>query len=189
MSLNSKFFYKENENGITITGYKFCNGGISWNYYYSILSHIDIPNIIDGKIVNSIGNSAFSGLKWLSNVTIPNGVITIEQYAFYNCSSLCYIDIPNSVTYIDNCSFNGCTRLKKINLSQSLTFIGKHTFSNCSAINQIIIPKSVIEIGNLAFFNCKNLKKIIFKNRKNLDNIKIAENWKDNCNAEIIFEP
>ena len=67
---------KEN-NTITITG---CDTSISE-------SHI-IPNNIEGYLVSTIGESAFSDCNQLKNITIPNSITRIEKDAFYGCSKL-----------------------------------------------------------------------------------------------------
>ncbi len=47
------------------------------------------------------------------NVVIPDGVITIGEYAFQNCSDMTSISIPESVTTIENYAFQGCSGLQK----------------------------------------------------------------------------
>lgn len=51
---------------------------------------------------------------------IPDGVTTIERYAFRGCKSLTSINIPNSVTKIGKGAFGYCTSLKNITLSACL---------------------------------------------------------------------
>lgn len=41
---------------------------------------------------------------------IPDGVITIEDFAFYRCTRLSCITIPESVEYIGNLSFGDCKK-------------------------------------------------------------------------------
>jgi hypothetical protein len=48
----------------------------------------------DGKTVIDINDTN------ITHVTIPYGITTIGEDAFYGCSSLQSIDIPNSVTTI-----------------------------------------------------------------------------------------
>ena len=60
---------------------------------------VNIPTEIDGKPVTSIGKHAFSGFS-LTEITIPDSVASIGEYAFYGCTSLTEITIPESVTKI-----------------------------------------------------------------------------------------
>ena len=43
----------------------------------------------------------------ITNVVIPEGVTSIDDYAFYDCSNLTSVTIPDSVTYIGNGAFWG----------------------------------------------------------------------------------
>ncbi|NEU34074.1 leucine-rich repeat domain-containing protein, partial [bacterium LRH843] len=50
----------------------------------------------------------------LTDITIPNSVISIEDCAFGSCTGLIGITIPNSVTSIGHYAFRGCNNLEKI---------------------------------------------------------------------------
>ena len=50
--------------------------------------------------VTSIGDYAFSGRSGLTSVTIPESVTSIGDYAFSSCSGLTSVTIPDSVTSI-----------------------------------------------------------------------------------------
>ena len=78
-----------------------------------------ITSIIIGNGVTSIGNSAFKNCSSLTNVTIPSSVTSIDTDAFRFCSSLTSVTIPSSVTSIGECSFGGCTSLCNINIPQN----------------------------------------------------------------------
>ncbi|RIA78143.1 leucine rich repeat (LRR) protein [Anaeroplasma bactoclasticum] len=95
-------------------------------------------------------NSAFydSGLK---EVTIPEGVKEIGDYAFRQCRALEKVSIPNNVKRIGAYAFSGCTNLKDITLSNSITCIEEYTFKDCTSLKKIDIPNGVVEIGEEAF--------------------------------------
>ena len=68
----------------------------------------------DGRclIIDGVLNS--SAPYDLTEYYIPDGVTSIGDYAFKNCTSLTYISIPESVTSIGNSAFNQCTRLSNV---------------------------------------------------------------------------
>ena len=63
-------------NGVVIAKYKGAGGAVV------------IPATIGGKTVVGIGEMAFSSNKSLASVTIPAGVTSISEGAFYGCISL-----------------------------------------------------------------------------------------------------
>ncbi|MBQ7793561.1 MAG: leucine-rich repeat domain-containing protein, partial [Clostridia bacterium] len=96
--------------------------------------------------------------------TIPNGVTSIGDYAFYGCSNLTSITLPNSVTSIGRYAFSGCRRLTIITLPDSVTSIGVYAFRYCSSLASITIPDSVTSIGDYAFYGCSSLASITIPN-------------------------
>jgi hypothetical protein len=49
---------------------------------------VTIPDTINGSPVTSIGDMAFAGYGPLTNVTVPNTITNIGNYAFLGCRSL-----------------------------------------------------------------------------------------------------
>ena len=94
------------------------------------------PESLSGKYsimkgVKVIGNVAFWGCKFLTNINIPNSVTTIGDSAFVSCDSLTSINIPNSVTTIGEQAFWGCESLVNINIPNSVTTIEDGAFYGC----------------------------------------------------------
>ena len=88
---------------------------------------------------------------------VEYSVISIGDYAFYECSSLTSITIPQSVTSIGYNAFHGCSSLTSIIIPQSVTSIGSNAFYECSSLTSITIPQSVTSIGYNAFYGCSSL--------------------------------
>lgn len=99
-----------------------------------------IPSEIDGYAITKIGDGAFFRNTNLTNITIPNGVITIGGWAFEYCTSLTSITIPGSVTRIGNSAFYDCENLKSIVIPKSVTSIEDYTFELCKSLESIVIP-------------------------------------------------
>ena len=77
-----------------------------------------------------IAGEAFCECENLTNITIPNSVMTIGQSAFIECTNLTNITIPNSVTSIGNWAFYECKNLTNITIPNSVTNIGIEAFGN-----------------------------------------------------------
>ena len=90
----------------------------------------------------------------ITSYVIPDGVTSIGDDAFLDCSSLHSLVIPNSVTSIGKRAFYGCSSLRSLVIPDSVISIGNLAFGNCSTLSSIIIPNSVTSIGNDAFSGC-----------------------------------
>jgi hypothetical protein len=91
--------------------------------------------------------------------TIPNGTIDIGR-AFSGCTSLTDLTIPDSLTTIGDYAFLGCTGLNNITFGNGLAHIGNSAFSQCSGLTSVILPHSLTDIGNSAFSSCAKLTSI-----------------------------
>ena len=96
----------------------------------------------------------------IKNLVIPDGVTSIGQYAFYDCSGLTSVTIPNSVTSIGGSVFSGCSGLTSITIPNSVTTIGNGAFGYCSSLTSVTIPNSVISIDQDAFYGCSGLTSV-----------------------------
>ena len=110
--------------------------------------------------ITSIDSYAFDRCSKLSAITIPNTVTSIGIYAFDHCSSLRSITIPEGVTTIDLFTFYGCSSLNTVNLPSTITSIKDDAFGNCTSLESIVIPQSVTSIGQYAFYGCSKLSAI-----------------------------
>ncbi|MGM9585237.1 MAG: leucine-rich repeat domain-containing protein [Faecousia sp.] len=73
-----------------------------------------IKNLILEDGITTIGDNAFKDCTNISSVNIPYGVTKIGKLAFGNCTSLADVSIPNTVTRIDFSAFRNCSKLREI---------------------------------------------------------------------------
>ena len=110
--------------------------------------------------VKVVGNNAFQGCGFLTNIDLPESLTSIGDYAFFYCDSLTSIIIPNGVTSIGDHAFSKCNSLKSTIIPDSVTSIGNYAFLCCDSLTSINIPDGVTSIGEGAFYNCNSLTSI-----------------------------
>lgn len=146
---------------------------------------LNIPSSLGGYEVRSISREAFVGNKYLTNVTISEGITEIGKHcfqgciglnsislpstlksigdgAFYNCYSLTELDVPDGVTRIGNYSFYNCRHIKTAKLSKSLKSMGDGAFGRCSVLETIDFGENLESVGSSAFEGCTALKHVKF---------------------------
>ena len=93
---------------------------------------------------------------------VINGVTSIGNFAFYQCSALGSVTIGSSVTKIGNDAFFSCYSLNPVIIEENsqLDTIGNSAFVNCHALADFHIPAGVTSIGRSLFENCLKLESI-----------------------------
>ena len=123
--------------------------------WYSCRAYI--KRVVMQQGVTSIGDHAFWDCSGLTSVTIPDGVTSIGDSAFSGCTALTSVTIPGSVTSIGGGAFSGCTSLTSVAIPSSVTEIGGSAFSGCTGLASVTIPDSVTSIGDSVFSGCTAL--------------------------------
>ena len=123
----------------------------------TMLNKVNITDIAKWCEINFGNNSAnplyYTHNLYLNNelitelLIIPDGVTSIGDYAFYDCSGLTSITIPNSVTSIGNWAFYNCSGLTSITIPDSVTSIKIRAFLWCSGLTSIHIGAGIQEIS------------------------------------------
>ena len=133
-----------------------------------------------------IGPEAFCANKFLTSISVPDGVTFIGELAFAGCSSLVSVSIPDGVAFIGNGAFRECLYLpssiaipggvstigdytfyncqsfESVTISDGVSAIGDSAFSCCTSMATVSIPSSVVSIGKQAFYSCYALQTILY---------------------------
>ena len=130
-----------------------------------------MSNTRNAVVIGGSGGGGGGGLSYTVNsgttypanvtsITLPDGVTSIETYAFYGRTSLASITLPSGVTSIGFYAFSGCASLASITLPSGVTSIGAGAFYGCSSLASITLPSGVTSIGTSAFYGCSALMKL-----------------------------
>ena len=143
-------------------------GGGSANPIYNLrkfyINDQEINDLVIPNTVDSIQNYAFYYCSSLTSVTIPNSVKSIGERAFFFCNSLTSVILGNSVTSIGNSAFRNCNSLTSVKIPNSVVSIGEEAFCWCSSLTSVSIGDSVTYLGDAVFRNCGSLDSITIGN-------------------------
>ena len=164
------------EDVFTSGDYQYCileDGTAEITNYFGRDSVVSIPETLDGKTVTSIGESAFSGCRALTNIKLPDSVTSMGVNPFAGCGRLKNIQVSPEqpvFTVIDGVLFNKeeksliCYPAGKqeeaYEVPQGIQQIKSEAFYGCSALTSIELPDSVTSIGEYAFYDCSALTSI-----------------------------
>ena len=112
--------------------------------------------------VKTIGTNAFGNLENLKEVVLPEGLESINCWAFEGCKSLEKINFPDSLDYIGNNAFTGCENLKEIKLPPLITTVYEGTFQGCIRLRKADITGNCAHIRDGAFMKCPELSDVEF---------------------------
>lgn len=114
---------------------------------------------IEPEGVTTINDYAFFGNKSLESITIPESVTSIGKSAFYDCEALAVITLPSNIQTIGDNAF-GYTGLTSVALPENIVSVGSKAFSNCSSLKTVTIPGSVLQLGTSVFAECSGLSEL-----------------------------
>ncbi len=123
----------------------------------------------------------------IKSVVVPDGVLEIQKYAFYNCSGLERVEIPDTVKIIREYAFAQDVKLSTINLDH-VEVVGRECFKGCEKLTNLDFSR-IYTIGENAFEGCTSLQSADLTNLRNtgkeafkdctaLTNVVLSENTK-----------
>ena len=166
-------------------------------------------SLILPSTLESIGNAnetnTFAACYFNSELTLPEKLSYICDYAFYECrnfygevklpSRLKYIgqgafencpnisgdmQIPQTITEIPGNLFAFCSNLNgNLILHDGITAIGSNAFRNCSLRGELVLPQNLVTLGEAAFWGCDFSGELkLPKKLGSIGNFTFAGNWR-----------
>lgn len=172
-----------------------------------------IPSSICFRDVKAIGGYAtgynlygaerkgmFEDNNVVKEVVIPEGIESITNKCFINCTSLEKITLPGTIREF---AFVGCTNLKTVVINNGNSKITSFSFLNCKSLKSFIVPDRIDRDSYVFNFeNCSSLESVnnsdlfnyifnyMFFNCKSLKSFTVSENVKsigahafENCSS------
>ena len=132
---------------------------VNGSYTTPIFQGLESSRVIIQEGITSVGNYAFRNCTTLTSIEFPSTLISIGKGAFQYCSSLTgKLTIPSEVTNIGYNAFYGCSGLTgDIVLPEGVTEIESGVFENCEGITGLTLPSNLTTIGVGAFRYCSSL--------------------------------
>ncbi len=114
----------DDEGIVSIGAFAFC--------HYNLDNTLEVEKDEDGYYDLDLKKEPI-GNNTLTSVVIPEGVETIDKYAFYNCKLLRDVTLPESCKTVAEHAFDKCEVLENVNL-ENVTFIKDYAFYKCDSL-------------------------------------------------------
>ena len=128
---------------------------------------------------NYYDSGVFTGCRNLTSVTIGNGVTTLGNKCFDDCSNANFnsIVIPNSVTTIGRYAFQNCSYLSSVTIGNGVTIIDQQAFVNNSRLTSLTINATTPPTLGANALAGTNANLVIYVPAESVDAYKAATNW------------
>lgn len=127
-------------------------GKAAYEYKGTIPENAKIILRADTKCVTA---GCFASSENLSEVVLPQGLLTIGEMAFAGCTNLRNVTIPDSVTSIEEAAFRDCEMMTEAVIPKSVNILDDEAFAECVNIEKVTVPDSVSTIGQNVFEGTK----------------------------------
>lgn len=150
---------------LDILNYKIINGKAAVMSVKNVfVDNLTIPAFVDIKDsrypVVAIAGFAFANCRFLSEITIPNGICEVGGYAcldkesvpsghtFFACTSLKKIVFPESVETVHDNIFLGCTSLRVVDMPGVIS-LSPYVFGEepCEKLSSIRFSPNILKMG------------------------------------------
>ncbi len=114
------------------------------------------------KIPSTYGESEAEGI-----------VTTLPNQAFFSVPNITEVFIPNTIITMGSDAFYDCENMKDVHFEENsfLESLGDYAFQTCVSLVSVTLPKSVKTLGNRVFDECDNLESVVFEEGNELESI------------------
>lgn len=116
-----------------------------------------IQSILLPSSVKTISTRVCMMLINLETVTLSEGLESIEEMAFWHCTSLHGIVFPSTLKSIGSEAFADCFALTNLVIPSGVTEIADHAFAGCKGLQSVTIPSAFRDRVADIFYNCGDI--------------------------------
>jgi hypothetical protein len=116
-----------------------------------------VYNSMDGVLFNESQTTVVQyPCARVGSYAVPNGVITIGDFAFAGCANLTSVGLPDSATSIGEEAFGRCANLSSVTIRGSLTDIRDWAFFGCPSLSGVYFQGNAPSLGTNVFEGAGN---------------------------------
>ena len=132
------------------------------------VEEVEIPMMIEDKVVTKIKSEGFKDCTKLEKITFPKTITGIGKSAFEGCTALSDIDIPEGISVIPEKCFMDCTSLKTVVIPYNVHTVEDYAFENCTGITDVYFSSKVDTLYAYSFnwINMENSTFHVYKNTR-----------------------
>lgn len=124
------------------------DGNIELTRYLGNSKDVVVPSYIKGKKVTKLKDNLFNPhfhKHQINSISLPDGVVEIDYYAFYGCEELTKITIPTNVKVIGGAIFYNCPKLQTVEFKNvsKIRVISSYIFEGSNNISSFITGDDV----------------------------------------------
>lgn len=160
---DSLFYTVISDSPATVKVISTTSAGVTWQYHGTV----NVPQTVTYNnvdyAVTELGNSAFEGCTAITALTLPEGLTTIGDKAFYNCgpstnkNDIGTLTIPSTVTVEGIVSTSASSSFSRVNfgtviLPDSWESLPNYLFQWSSSLYHVHFPANLKSIGQNCFW-------------------------------------
>jgi hypothetical protein len=101
--------------------------------------------------------------KAITSYSIPQTVIEMRLYCFFDCDQLASITLPSKLTRIGEGAFGFCDGLTTMSMPHSVTNIGQAVWEQCTSLTNVILGAGITNLSGYTFAGSYNLGAVYFE--------------------------
>lgn len=131
----------------------------SYQYCDIFCECTNLKKLIFSDAITSLPRGICYGCSAMTELHLPQNLVTIGPNAFYQCSKLRKIEFPSSLRTISSSAFYQCG-LDSVCLPLKLSSLGQYAFQDCDSLKYVELP-SYIGTYSYDFYGCGSIQTIV----------------------------